>query len=313
MYSVPSTGKGKHFVFNPFHAKRATPWGCLTANDAKRLPVPAIRYLVHDWIACGPETYWPADALRLVPTAEITSNVLINRTPSTSTTLPTTLIIVPSQFYRGGDNCPLLVRGQIFEMVLLAPAEVVVEEIVEDPIIDSDDNIFERFPISALPPPFPGHKWQRLTAAPLKDHDVLASDVAGRYYPLGGELQDEDEVENIAAQAKKSGTTGEVGIKALGLLLAGLVSGGKVPKIEVRFALGTGKRELTHFELPGSSWRAGWTGGAASGGGEAGKGAFLLSLRQGEMLTLDPAERYRRVVSSSGRRGDERGGYCDAG
>lgn len=190
---------------------------------------------MHDWIACGPETYWPGDALRLVPTAEITANVLSNRVPHTPTTLPTTLVIVASKFYRGGDNCPLLVRGQIFEMVLLAPAEVVVDEPAEEPILDGDSNIFVRFPMSALPPPFPGHKWHRLTSAPMKDRDILLSDVAGRYWPLGGELRDEDEVENIALQAKKTGSTGEVGIKALGLLLGGLVSGGKVPKIEVRF------------------------------------------------------------------------------
>lgn len=62
------------------------------------------------------------------------------------------------------------------------------------------------------------------------------SDIAGRYYALGKDVQDDDNLVNVIAErARRTGVVGEVGIKAMGLMLGGLMSGTRVPKITVSF------------------------------------------------------------------------------
>lgn len=79
-----------------------------------------------------------------------------------------------------------------------------------------------------LPAPLSSHRWRCLT--PTEDVQVPLAAVAGRYYPPTTSV--ETEVNGIAEKVRRTGLVGEGGIRPLSLGLSGLVSGGKVPRIE---------------------------------------------------------------------------------
>lgn len=129
-----------------------------------------------------------------------------------------------------------MVRGKVYEMNEVGKLD-------DDPSDDEDSSdddgtgevVTDNVTISRkLPAPFPGHRWRCLT--PGRSVDLFADQVAGRYFSLGKEAVDDDNVVNVVAdRARRNGTQGEVGIKAMGLLLAGMVSGAKgMPRNSVR-------------------------------------------------------------------------------
>lgn len=104
----------------------------------------------------------------------------------------------------------------------------------------NDDLPTDLAALRRMPMAFPAHRWRLLT--PGREVDLLVEHIAGRYYPLPMEMmEDEKGVLAVAERARRTGVMGEVGIKALGLLLGGMVSGARTPRISVSCFIATSR------------------------------------------------------------------------
>lgn len=159
------------------------------------------------------------DCVRLLPTVDLPHFAKSLLSQSSKNSLPTSLVLRVYKLVRGGTGSPLLARGRLFEL------EEIADPSVQEPPVGPQDVTKD------LPAPFPAHRWRSVSPSV----DVLASEIAGRYYPLPAEIRDRIETVNeIADQARTAGTVGEGGVGARSLLLAGLVVKDWTAAIQVR-------------------------------------------------------------------------------
>lgn len=240
--STPTIGTGPHLIPNPDAPIGVSPLRSLY------LARPTARHLIHSHIHFGPELLHSGDIVRLTASAELPPSVARHVTEKSAAQLKTTLVLQVSSFIRGGQDCPLLVRGRVYEMYELSDAthedddEGAAAAAAAAPLVSSasasddgaplEDSPADLAALTTMPLPFPAHRWRLLT--PGREVDLLVEHIAGRYYPLPSEvMEDEKIVLAIVEKARRTGVMGEVGVKALGLLLGGMVSGARTPRISV--------------------------------------------------------------------------------
>lgn len=211
---------------------------------------PNSRHLTHNHVYLGPELLHQGDVLRLIPNVELPPSVARHVVEKAPTQLRTSLMLQVTTFIRGGKDAPLLARGRIYEMNELSDAAA---QQLDDPStngglvvgqngelqpgpagLPADVQAEDAAALSRLPPAFPAHRWRNL--APGRQIDLLVAHVAGRFYSPGRDIQDDDNLVNVISEkARRTGVIGETGVRAVGLLLGGMVSGARVPKITVSF------------------------------------------------------------------------------
>lgn len=268
-----------HLVPNPDAPPMASPLRSLYYSR------PTTRHLSHSYIYNGPELLHVGDLVRLTTTVELPPEVAGEVLDISPLQLPTSLVLHVTGFLRGGEDCPTVVRGKVYEMNEVGLSEVIEDEVEEELVLlddepepkpatapapaepvegedgtakpaaaaDADDAPATPIVPSATvptsdvpapkpkrqPPPrvrlpraFPAHRWRCLT--PGREIDVLLEDVAGRYYPCGPELLSNDLlVDEIHENGLRMGVVGQAGIPAMGLLLSGLMSGTRIPRVIV--------------------------------------------------------------------------------
>ncbi|BGP16135.1 hypothetical protein JCM10213_006069 [Rhodosporidiobolus nylandii] len=266
---IPSIKSGRHLA-RP--STLSTPPTSLTSL----VPQPArSRYLTFPHLLLGPELLHPGDYVRLSPhlspASDIDATLLSARTPITRTSLPTSLVMRISTFYRGGVGSPLIVRGLVFEQVELRPPpslasrpEALWAQLPADP--DSSLSILPAAVAATLPLPLPFHCWRLLrpsgasSSVASLETDVLLSSVCGRLYPLppsSPAQRDPKTVIQWLEQADRGvhwmtkeegkgarGGWGEEGMGALSLLAAGVQSGtGGTVRIKAVNGIAGGRNE----------------------------------------------------------------------
>ncbi|KAK4700792.1 hypothetical protein P7C70_g5451, partial [Phenoliferia sp. Uapishka_3] len=214
------------------------------------------RYLSHSYIFYGPETLWVGDLVRLLPNVDLPFFAKQNLSTPGKGSLPTSLCLRVYKFVRGGQGNELVARGRLFELEEVREGSPEVME--KEGKGGKGEDV-----TSALPPPFPAHRWRSIS----NSVDIVASEIAGRYYPLTAEVRESVETVNeIADQARVGGTVGEVGLGARSLLLAGLVVRDWTAAIEATNGIAGGRKEMMEIaEEMGSKDMSSWTEGLVSG------------------------------------------------
>ncbi|KAL8276672.1 hypothetical protein RQP46_010940 [Phenoliferia psychrophenolica] len=227
--SVPSIELGLHLIPTATPTSRASPLQNLTPSS------PTARFLSHSFIGYGPETFWLSDLVRLIPTVDLPLPIKSSLLLPSKSSLPTSLILRISKFVRGGSNAPLLARGRLFEMEECSDATLAAD--LKKKAASPNESSSK----DDLPPPFPGHRWRTVASTV----DVLASEIAGRYYPLSIEMRDRMEsVNEVAEQARMAGTAGEGGVAARSLLLGGVVVREWTPRITATNGVVGGRKQM---------------------------------------------------------------------
>lgn len=229
-HSLPELSTGPHLVPNPNAAPDSTPLRALYMSR------PDSRYITYPHLYFGPELLHSGDVLRLIPNVELPPSVARHVVEKPPTSLRTCLVVLLDCFIRGGKDAPLLARGRIYEMNEIdeSAAGVAQDMLIaqRNSALPLDAQAEDAAALSRMPSAFPGHKWRNL--APGRLIDVLLSHVAGRFYSPPEDVQDDDALVNVIAEkARRTGVIGEEGTRAVGLLLGGMVSGARVPKITV--------------------------------------------------------------------------------
>ncbi|SCV74397.1 BQ2448_6829 [Microbotryum intermedium] len=348
--SLPTIETGSHLLPDPSQTNGQSSLSALRSMFMAR---PTTRFLSHAFVFYGPELIHVGDVVRLTSNVELPSSVEAQVIDHSPLQMPTSLVLHITKFARGGRDCPLLVRGKVYEMneITLAADDGMPADYVSDDDIFGDDDATMDFenaintnngkelpiqingndglnmtaagafssmllnghqnewarsngldfdssseddsssddettessdtktkankrlmaskalkaastanPVAStkglsngigtgtltpntlhyrkkMPaPPFPAHRWRCLT--PGREVDLLMTDLAGRYYPVSPSIYADDTLVNrIAESAARTGVVGEVGIAPLALLLGGLMSGDKVPRVNARNGL----------------------------------------------------------------------------
>ncbi|GAA5978074.1 hypothetical protein JCM11641_006620 [Rhodosporidiobolus odoratus] len=223
------------------------------------------RYLSYSHLIYGPELLHPFDWVRLVPDPEVEDGINDSRTPTTDISLPTSLVMRISGFYRGGEGNPLVVKGLIFEQIEIPPADSSPEGLWApvSPAPDPSLAVLPQALLSTLPAALPFHRWRLLspshasTSPTSHESEILLPSIAGRLYPLPPSILNEpkqcvkwleDADKGMHWWTKEvgkgnKGGYGEEGMKAFKLVMAGARTVKRTVTIEATNGLAGGRDE----------------------------------------------------------------------